>query len=63
MIEKLTLHILPSSSKRAKCVGPTTIAFTGTRRLPRADGTVEPNLFSLSDTCFNLKLDHSKLMK
>lgn len=58
MMEKLTRHTRPSSSRRAKCEGPTTMAFTGTRRLLSAEGT-DPKRCNLSEIAFSLKKNYN----
>lgn len=50
-----TLQILWSSVRRAICVGPTTICFTGTFNPLNAGSVTNPYLLIFSATSFNLK--------
>lgn len=50
-----TLQILWSSVRRAICVGPTTICFTGTFNPLNAGNVTNPYLLIFSATSFNLK--------
>lgn len=51
---KETRHILPSSSSKAMCPGPSTMRFTLVRRFENAACEVCPNRFRRSATSFNL---------